>query len=520
MKLKDEGRPVVREKVQHSVAGHTHSSTPSPSTFMVKKTLLESRQKRNRQGTHEVASAQCVAMSDYYPLQIPGPSVTISIHLVSTVSECCEACGATPSCVAFLVDKSSTPQYQCYLKSDTCDGAPPISFHQKNRFVSGLLLEGVNTRLQPLQSNHGYGSLVKPDDVVSGEANISSRITKLLLPSLPPLPQQGVITVFLDHGGVVWHAEVFYAVAKMLERKYWASHKSRTKFLIEGHFAKKSGLAVFWDRFVKDLDYRILPKVAYKLRDIHMYRISRAIRLDTPVTFSGYRIEDRQLWKNYSVQVTLQKALEEGASIHDFYQDLSKGRLSIADGEGDNKKDASAAAGSTSIGDDVIGFQNIAKCPESTSIDSWTSKMSPRTAEYGSFAYRPLVYREKPQCNRDFASLVENGLSGVQSSFAYDVRAVVTNPKFYAPNAKEFDQFTCLSTFRNHERFVFILHYPSAPLLSWSNVYIATNARAAQLLTPRHFTPDEMPVESVPPDCLRPPVGHAYSCREKKTSLF
>ena len=117
---------------------------------------------------------------------------------------------------------------------------------------------------------------VSEGDVVAGKVSLPmSRLQRLLPPppmplkgrsvwsSMPPppssnLPRNGTITVFLDHGGVTWHSEVFYAVAKMLERRYRASHHSKVSFLVEAHFARRTGLLQFWTRHATDLTWRVL----------------------------------------------------------------------------------------------------------------------------------------------------------------------------------------------------------------------------------------------------------------------
>jgi hypothetical protein len=47
---------------------------------------------------------------------------------------------------------------------------------------------------------------------------------------------------------------------------------------------------------------------------------------------------------------------------------------------------------------------------------------------------------------------------------------------------------------------------PNKYLYPWTNVYVATNSEVVRRGTPRHFTPDEMPVRAVDPDCAGPPV--------------
>jgi hypothetical protein len=86
------------------------------------------------------------------------------------------------------------------------------------------------------------------------------------------------------------------------------------------------------------------------------------------------------------------------------------------------------------------------------------------------------------------------------------VRAVVTGPKFLKLGSKEFQDFVCVSSFRNDERFAFILHYAIPELLPWTNVFPATNAAAVRKRSPRAFTPSEMPVSRAPPECGKPPV--------------
>ena len=118
--------------------------------------------------------------------------------------------------------------------------------------------------------------------------------------------------------------------------------------------------------------------------------------------------------------------------------------------------------------------------------------------------YRTLLHlnreTDETQCNRDAAGFVDNN-----GNLLYDVRAVVTPPKFTHPH-KFFSDFACFWTFRNNEHFIFILHYPALALLSWTNVFAATNSATVAKLTPRHFTPDAMPVRAMPPDCDAPPV--------------
>ena len=56
--------------------------------------------------------------------------------------------------------------------------------------------------------------------------------------------------IFLDHGDVRYHAEVFYAVAVLLTKRIYPNWKMI--FLIERDFAYHSGLFAFWEKHVKE----------------------------------------------------------------------------------------------------------------------------------------------------------------------------------------------------------------------------------------------------------------------------
>ena len=60
-----------------------------------------------------------------------------------------------------------------------------------------------------------------PDLVMGGKAHLRLDRFRALLPQdTPPLPRNGrggALRIFIDHGRVSWHQEVFYAVAKNLE---------------------------------------------------------------------------------------------------------------------------------------------------------------------------------------------------------------------------------------------------------------------------------------------------------------
>jgi hypothetical protein len=81
-----------------------------------------------------------------------------------------------------------------------------------------------------------------------------------LLKSFPHqlFPKQRTFRVFLDHGGLPYHSEVFFSVATLVMRIHNRTaakaaargEKSVTvMFLISHSFAMKSGLKVFWERY-------------------------------------------------------------------------------------------------------------------------------------------------------------------------------------------------------------------------------------------------------------------------------
>jgi len=92
------------------------------------------------------------------------------------------------------------------------------------------------------------GAYLRPDRLGSGT----------LLPQTPPVPRGGVIKVFLDHGASSWHQEVFYAVAKKLEREFRASHNSALEFLVEEQNFRDT--AALWTKHAKDIKWSTLRK--------------------------------------------------------------------------------------------------------------------------------------------------------------------------------------------------------------------------------------------------------------------
>ena len=52
--------------------------------------------------------------------------------------------------------------------------------------------------------------------------------------------------IFLDHGGLIFHAEVFYPVAVLLTRFHWPG--VNLTFVVNKRFAELSGLQPFWEK--------------------------------------------------------------------------------------------------------------------------------------------------------------------------------------------------------------------------------------------------------------------------------
>jgi hypothetical protein len=77
--------------------------------------------------------------------------------------------------------------------------------------------------------------------------------------------------------------------------------------------------------------------------------------------------------------------------------------------------------------------------------------------------YRPLIFHNT--CNRDVAGMVQSEESSARMELQYHVRVVVTGPKWLS-----FEDFLCMSSFRDDERFVFIIHCACVPraYLPWS----------------------------------------------------
>ena len=78
---------------------------------------------------------------------------------------------------------------------------PMLESLNGKQFVAGILLDRSKDALAE------QSKLLSPAVVLKGNATITSRM-KQLLPPMPPLKYSSVITVFLDHNGVSWHAEV------------------------------------------------------------------------------------------------------------------------------------------------------------------------------------------------------------------------------------------------------------------------------------------------------------------------
>jgi len=87
----------------------------------------------------------------------------------------------------------------------------------------------------------------------------------------------------------------------------------------------------------------------------------------------------------------------------------------------------------------------------------------------------------------------------------FDVRIVAT-----MRNIQKAPIDSCLNKYQNSPRLYFIIHHAEAHLadraIVWENMYIASNAREISKVSPRHFTPDAMPIQPKEPSCHLKPI--------------
>jgi len=102
--------------------------------------------------------------------------------------------------------------------------------------------------------------------VMTDKARLRKGRFETLVPSSPPVPRDGTIRLFLDHGGVSWHQEVFYAVAKNMERAYRKTHNSKVEFILEEQNFRTSYAR--WEKHVTDLTWSTLRHDKFTFRSI------------------------------------------------------------------------------------------------------------------------------------------------------------------------------------------------------------------------------------------------------------
>lgn len=73
-------------------------------------------------------------------------------------------------------------------------------------------------------------------------------------------------TIFLDHGGRYYHAEVFYSVANLVINLYPESY---CRFIVDQRFGERTGLKEFWDTYAKEGP---IENFSYNFVEIENYR--------------------------------------------------------------------------------------------------------------------------------------------------------------------------------------------------------------------------------------------------------
>lgn len=84
--------------------------------------------------------------------------------------------------------------------------------------------------------------------------------------------------IFLDHGGLFFHSEVFYPVAVLLTQRLYSS--SNLTFVVHKQFAQRTGLLRFWQKHATEGILGKIGDVILMLCVVHCIAL-RCVSLDT-----------------------------------------------------------------------------------------------------------------------------------------------------------------------------------------------------------------------------------------------
>ena len=178
-----------------------------------------------------------------------GLKPSLAIHLdempISTLLRCEAALCTSPHCVIVAAAMGLPPEKIINVARNYLQF--PLNDH-----LSSLLGRHSVSRLQSIEWFSRTVDLkynaVKPSQVHDNVVRLRSSFPYHLFK-----PTLRTTYVFLDHGDVAYHGEVFYSVALLVVNKLRSRSSAddlRVVFLISESFGEKSGLRAFWSKYV------------------------------------------------------------------------------------------------------------------------------------------------------------------------------------------------------------------------------------------------------------------------------